>query len=331
MERIKGKIKKTITIIRPITPEEEPNPDKDYKDKREEWEDTFFKYLVRYDDIEIISYDKIINSERYKSYTAKEKFELIQFIWETYGIMNGEYSVNSYRELLTFEKEKWLFLYNVLSREIEVEAINYEIERIKNELNNIKDIEEKIDFLEIELKDIEQSKILNANNITENKYYHFDILNGIDKVIRYIEIEKKYLESEQKKMIKRQNQAIQMQFKDLFKIPYNTDEKINELKQILQTHHYIDNTNIWIGVSEPKLKSELANLYWLFVDGNNIIKSGKVAPQLKTFYKEFGLTAYDEKESKGYVTIKNINSHTGQTESYKRFEKLFYNWVNTEK
>jgi hypothetical protein len=118
-------------------------------------------------------------------------------------------------------------------------------------------------------------------------------------------------------------------FPELFKLPYNSDIKIKDLKDILKTSGYIDNNYKWVGIT--KEKTELATLYWLFQDKENILKSDKVTQQLKTFYKEFGLIAYTDKEpSKGYCTIRTISTHTGENQTYKEFERLFYNWISKE-
>jgi hypothetical protein len=116
------------------------------------------------------------------------------------------------------------------------------------------------------------------------------------------------------------------QFKELFKPPYNSDKKIKDLKDILKTYKHIDNNEKWTGITKDK--NELATLYWLFEEKNNILNPGKVTPHLKTFYKEFGLIVYTDKEPTGYCTIKNINKHPGQTSNYKHFASIFNNWIN---
>jgi hypothetical protein len=119
-----------------------------------------------------------------------------------------------------------------------------------------------------------------------------------------------------------------LSFECLFKHPYNTDRKINELKDILKTHEYIDENHQWTGITEDK--NELATLYWLFKEKPNILNPGKVTPQLKTFYKEFGLIVYTDKEPAGYCTLKNISKHPGNTPTYRNFELIFKNWIDKE-
>lgn len=117
----------------------------------------------------------------------------------------------------------------------------------------------------------------------------------------------------------------QMTFNELFKFPYNSNAKMEELKNILKKYKHIDSNNNWIGITNDK--NELATLYWLFEEKQNILNPGKVTPQLKTFYKEFNLIVYTDKEQKGYCTIKNINKHPGETSTYKHFAKVFNDWI----
>jgi len=120
-----------------------------------------------------------------------------------------------------------------------------------------------------------------------------------------------------------------LKFIELFKHPYNNEKKINELKNILKIKGYIDENNKWNGLTD--IKNELATLYWLFKDEKyNIIAPGKIEPQLKTFYKEFGLIVYNEKEPKGYCSIKTISKTPGYTEIYKEFENIFSNWFDKD-
>lgn len=123
-------------------------------------------------------------------------------------------------------------------------------------------------------------------------------------------------------------QKKQLTFKDLFKIPYNDDKKIDELKQLLRTNGYIDDNNKWIGLTNDK--NELATLYWLFRHNGNVIKPEKSTPQLKTFYKEFGLIVYSDNEPPGDVTIKNVLREPGATPTYNDFERLFNNWISKD-
>jgi len=119
----------------------------------------------------------------------------------------------------------------------------------------------------------------------------------------------------------------ELQFKELFKHPFNTDKKIEDLKTKLKLKGYIDGSGQWVGLTRHK--KELSFLYWLFCDKENILIPGKLEPQLKTFYKEFGLIVYNEKEQKGYVSIKTIDNHPGKDDSsgtYKNFETAFSNW-----
>ena len=118
-----------------------------------------------------------------------------------------------------------------------------------------------------------------------------------------------------------------LKFIDLFKIPYNTVEKITILKEILKNNEYIGQDNKWVGIT--KKKNELAFLYDLFNE-KNILKDESFELQIKTFYKEFGLIVYNDKETKsgGYCTLKNLRiTRSNQNETYKNFEIIFSDWV----
>jgi len=120
----------------------------------------------------------------------------------------------------------------------------------------------------------------------------------------------------------------QLTFIDLFKIPYNTVEKITILKEILKNNVYIGQDNKWVGIT--KKKNELAFLYDLFNNEKNILKDESFELQIKTFYKEFGLIVYNDKETKsgGYCTLRNLRiTRSKQNETYKNFEIIFSDWV----
>lgn len=120
----------------------------------------------------------------------------------------------------------------------------------------------------------------------------------------------------------------ELEFKDLFKTPFNSDGKIKDLKRILKTYNYIDEKNQWTGLTADK--NELATLYWLFEDKKKVLTPGKRTPQLKTFYKEFGLIVYTDKEPTGYCTLKNISIHPGLNRTYRHLERIFTDWINRE-
>jgi len=120
----------------------------------------------------------------------------------------------------------------------------------------------------------------------------------------------------------------QTTFSELFKPPYNSETKIKDLKDILKRYKHIDNNEKWTGTTTDK--NELATLYWLFEEKNNILNPGKVTPQLKAFYKEFGLIVYTDKEPKGYCSLKNISIPADcYSSTYKHFSKIFHTWINT--
>lgn len=119
----------------------------------------------------------------------------------------------------------------------------------------------------------------------------------------------------------------QLTFVGLFKIPHNEPKKQKELKDLLKRNGYIDEDNKWEVTTCNK--NELAFLYDLFED-KKILTPGSFAQKIKTFYKEFGLIVYNDKEptTGGYCTLKNLSiTRSNQNETYKNFEIIFSNWV----
>ena len=119
----------------------------------------------------------------------------------------------------------------------------------------------------------------------------------------------------------------QLTFVGLFKIPHNEPKKQKELKDLLKGNGYIDEDNKWEVTTCNK--NELAFLYDLFED-KKILTPGSFAQKIKTFYKEFGLIVYNDKEptTGGYCTLKNLSiTRSNQNETYKNFEIIFSNWV----
>jgi len=118
----------------------------------------------------------------------------------------------------------------------------------------------------------------------------------------------------------------QLTFKELFQIPYNYDKKQKELKELLKRNGYIDEDNKWVGIT--KNKNELAFLYHFLNDTPNILQPGKFAPQIKIFYKEFGLTVYNDKEpTKGDCTVKGLKTYSKNNETYNNFKLKFSVWI----
>jgi len=158
---------------------------KDLKTYKKEWEDAFFTNLIiDDDDTEIVQYDDVFYSDTFKNYSAKQKHELVQFIWETYDIEYGDHSSYPDRKLWYDEREKWQFLYNHLPKEIEIETINSKKERITGKLQTNEDIEEKIEFLERELIDIEQNQY--SSKVPNQRIN--DLIVFIYREIRYWEL-----------------------------------------------------------------------------------------------------------------------------------------------
>ena len=119
----------------------------------------------------------------------------------------------------------------------------------------------------------------------------------------------------------------ELTFVGLFKIPHNEPKKQKELKDLLKGNWYIDEDNKWEVTTCNK--NELAFLYDLFED-KKILTPGSFAQKIKTFYKEFGLIVYNDKEptTGGYCTLKNLRiTRSNQNETYKNFEIIFSNWV----
>jgi len=166
----------------------------------------------------------------------------------------------------------------------------------------------------------------NSDNYDEMGYYIYD-LDEYD----IFDYEKQYSHIlKNTSSVNKNTQTIkpQLTFIDLFKIPYNTVEKITILKEILKNNVYIGQDNKWVGIT--KKKNELAFLYDLFNNEKNILKDESFELQIKTFYKEFGLIVYNDKETKsgGYCTLRNLRiTRSKQNETYKNFEIIFSDWV----
>lgn len=114
-------------------------------------------------------------------------------------------------------------------------------------------------------------------------------------------------------------------FQGLFKLPYCNDKKQKELKELLKGNGYIDNNYEWVGIT--KKKNELAFLYYYFKDTPDIIQPGNFETQIKVFYKEFGLTVYNDKEPKGYCTVKGLKNNSPDNETYENFKVKFSEWI----
>lgn len=118
-----------------------------------------------------------------------------------------------------------------------------------------------------------------------------------------------------------------LKFIDLFKIPHNEPKKQKELKDLLKGNLYIDEDNKWEVTTCNK--NELAFLYDLFED-KKILTPGSFAQKIKTFYKEFGLIVYNDKEptTGGYCTLKNLRTtRVKNNDTYQNFEIIFSDWV----
>lgn len=118
-----------------------------------------------------------------------------------------------------------------------------------------------------------------------------------------------------------------LKFIDLFKIPHNGPKKQKELKDLLKGNGYIDEDNKWEVTTCNK--NELAFLYDLFED-KKILTPGSFAQKIKTFYKEFGLIVYNDKEptTGGYCTLKNLRTtRVKNNDTYQNFEIIFSDWV----
>jgi len=164
----------------------------------------------------------------------------------------------------------------------------------------------------------------NSDNYDEMGYYIYD-LDDYDIFL----FEKQFSHIlKNTSSVNKNTQTIkpQLTFIDLFKIPYNYDKKQKELKELLKYSGYIDNSYKWVGIT--KNKNELAFLYHFLNDTPNILQPGKFAPQIKIFYKEFGLTVYNDKEpTKGDCTVKGLKTYSKNNETYNNFKLKFSVWI----
>jgi len=124
----------------------------------------------------------------------------------------------------------------------------------------------------------------------------------------------------------KQRTTPQLNFKELFKPEYQ--QKTDELKKILKTKGYIDEKYKWVGLA--KETKELAILYHVLNDKEDILVSGKFEPQIKTFYKEFGLKVTEKKENESYCTVRNLKDYNTNSETYLSFNSILKDWFNKE-
>jgi len=116
----------------------------------------------------------------------------------------------------------------------------------------------------------------------------------------------------------------QTTFKSLFFNDYATNEKIKELKNILETNGYTIKEQ-WRGITGNR--NELAYLYHYLKSNPGVILTGDFKHQIQVFYKEFGLTVKDKLEPGVYCVTKNLENYSEKTDTYKDFESLFSHWV----
>lgn len=108
-----------------------------------------------------------------------------------------------------------------------------------------------------------------------------------------------------------------IQFKDIFKPPYNSEQKITDFKKILQTRGYTDKNNVWAGLTTNK--NELATLYFVFDLKGNIFKNHSKRATIRTLYKEFGINVNDNE-------LRNLTREMSNTETREQFETIFKEW-----
>lgn len=130
------------------------------------------------------------------------------------------------------------------------------------------------------------------------------------------------------KSINESKEKIELSFKDLFIPVFNSNEKLNSLKERLKNKGFLDDKFMWIGIT--KKKNELAYLYW-FLNEKRILKNNSFRNQIKVFYKEFGLVVYNDKEKvkDGYSTIRNLQQYTNN-DTYRDYETFLSDWIKLE-
>jgi len=231
-------------------------------------------------------------TNQYKYYGFKDK--ILKVLSE--GVQEANTSPDNSKLLMDY----WYYMYQIYAE--------YCTSRIKNETAI-----QNAEFI----SDINEIDSLKWKNINKWSPYRNGYIHPINERLTIKKIAKTNLKTEPN---------ITIEFIKLFKNPYNTEKKISELKEILNYHHYIDENYKWVGINGEKY--ELSVLYHLFDDNKKIIQSGKREPQLKTFYNEFGLKLYNDRETKGYAAIRGVIKHPGSnTETYKNFTKIFRTWI----
>jgi ribosomal protein S8 len=151
--------------------------------------------------------------------------------------------------------------------------------------------------------------------------------NSIEKIKPHLKEILQYLK-------KPPQQKPELTFKDLFLTPYNTDEKINELKEILKQHHYIDETGTWTGRTEHGTTREtpqafqIAILYYVLRDKKIINNDTEPTPALKIWCKEFNKLVAESNGKGVFTTVKNLMSHSNNStnRTYQTLDNLFSHW-----
>lgn len=206
---------------------------------------------------------------------------------------------------------------------------------MKMENNTDMSIEQIIIDLRDELNTINRNNFpLNFYHLFKPGYFKFDIstfdyatLQIIQQEINKAEEEiNQYQSSKTQPPPQTKPPKEQLTFNNLFQIPYNSDKKQTELKELLKNNEYINDIYQWEGHTTDK--KELAFLFHYFKDTPGIMQPGNFAPQIKIFYKEFGLTVTNDPKVKDKVsTVRNLKPYSPSNETYQDFKMKFSEWI----
>jgi len=142
--------------------------------------------------IEVKSFNEVTASKKYLHLSNDKKIEFVNYILDNWDTFSPDFcdplDDPSIAKLLFKESLKWQKHLRTLERDIETDSINQERIRIENKLETIKDVEDKIVYLEGELKELEQNALAVNGQIL-----------GFDNLYKIIQSEIKYWESVEKR------------------------------------------------------------------------------------------------------------------------------------
>jgi hypothetical protein len=235
--------------------------------------------------------------------------------------------------LQTFLKDKIVFLQSILdvfisdlelSKEQRIEFLLNLINKSKNRFPNDT---KKADLSDrIFCNSTFHTRLNYGPQIGEKMFYPFDDKGKsiFIEMYSYYKFEYENLIDSIKKILRKLQNPV-LSFKELFRHPFDSDDKIQDLKNILKINGYLDDNYKWCGITGQK--NELATLFYFLKNQKNILQPNKVKPSIIIFYKEFDLIIAEKKGKGIYSTIKNATVTSGNNIIYNNFNNIFVNWI----